>query len=243
MIDFHCHILPGIDDGSQNMEHSLELAWQSVEDGITHIVTTPHGNHGILLEQLGKRDKALAELRVRLEQEKIPLQLISGMEYSADGEFWKVVQEAPECRCGVDKGDERPLLLEIPLNMDISLAEDVYFKAQLKGVKIVLAHPERYEGFERNADMLQSLLDRGAFLQFNASSLHRGFLFFDSLPKTILKLIEHAPNQILLGSDAHHPEHRPAGFGTAREYVTKRLGEEVWKLMTDITPRKLLGLA
>ena len=224
------------------MDHSLELAWQSVEGGITHIVTTPHGGCDNLRNQLVRREEALAALREKLDEEKIPLKLISGMEYRADGEFWKAAQEVPECRCGLDKGEERPLLLEIPLNMDISLAADVYFKAQLKGVKIVLAHPERYEGFVRNADMLLSLLDRGALLQFNASSLRRGFLFFDSIPKTILKLIGHAPGQILLGSDAHHPEYRPAGFASAKEFVTKRLGEETWKLMTETTPRKLLGL-
>ena len=223
------------------MEQSLELARQSVEEGTTHIVTTPHGGRDDLLKQLAKREEALAALRAKLAEEKIPLQLISGMELRADGEFW-TVQEAPECRCGVDKGEERPLLLEIPLNMDISLAADVYFKAQLKGVKIVLAHPERYEGFVRNADMLLSLLDRGIVLQFNASSLQRGFLFFNSVPKTILKLIAHAPDQIVLGSDAHHPEYRPAGFASAQEYVIKRLGEEVWRQMTETTPRKLLGL-
>ncbi len=242
MIDFHCHILPAIDDGSQSMEQSLELARQSVEEGITHIVTTPHGGRDDLREQLAKREKALDALRAKLAEEKISLQLITGMELRADGEFWKAVQEAPECRCGIDKGDERPLLLEIPLNMDISLAADVYFKAQLKGVKIVLAHPERYEGFVRNADMLMTLLDRGITLQFNASSLHRGFLFFGSVPKTILKLIGHAPDQIVLGSDAHHPEYRPAGFASAQEYVTKRLSKEVWRQITETTPRKLLGL-
>lgn len=242
MIDFHCHILPAIDDGSQSMEQSLEIARQSVEGGITHIVTTPHGGCNDLLEQLGRRDEALVALRAKLAAEGLPLELISGMEYRADDEFWKAVHRTAECRCGVDKGDACPLLLELPLDMDITLAADVYFKAQLKGVNIVLAHPERYRGFVQKANMLLDLQDRGLCLQFNAMSLRRGLPFFDSLQKTILKLIAHAPDQVVLGSDAHNPEHRPGGFGVARDYVCKHLGEEAWNSLTETNPRRLLGL-
>ena len=242
MIDFHCHILPAIDDGSQSMEQSLELARQSVAGGISHVVATPHGGCRDLAEQLARRDQALKSLRARLAQESIPLELISGMEYRADSEFWNAVLRAPECRCGLDKGEARPLLLEMPLDMDITIAADIYFKAQLKGVNIVLAHPERYRGFVQKADMLLDLQDKGLCLQFNAAPLRRGFPFFDSLQKTILKLIAHAPDQVVLGSDAHNPEHRPGGFAMAKDYVTSRLGEKTWHTISEETPRRLLGL-
>ena len=241
-IDFHCHILPGIDDGSQTMDESLQLARQSVEDGVTHVVATPHGSLQDLDNMLARRDEKLAELRERLAQENIPLTLISGLEYSVDGHSDDAALDHPNCRCGENPGIASPLLVELNFSMNIAFAGNLLFKAQLKGIPVILAHVERYEGFKDGGAMLMDLMDKGLVLQFNSQDFSRPFPLFNSVPKVMLKLIGHAPDKVLVGSDAHNPDKRPAGLAKARTIVTSEFGEDVWQKISSENPRRLLGL-
>ena len=242
MIDFHCHILPGIDDGSQTMDESLGLARQSVADGVTHVVATPHGSMDELETMLGKRDAKLAELRERLAQENIPLTLIPGLEYSVDGHSDDAALEHPNCRCGEKPDIASPLLVELKFSMNVSFAGNLLFKAQLKGIPVILAHAERYEGFKNGCSMLMELMDKGLILQFNSQNFRRPLHIFNSIPKVMLKLIAHAPEKVIVGSDANNPDMRPAGLQMAREIVTAEFGEDVWKKISWENPAKLLGL-
>ena len=239
MIDFHCHIIPGIDDGAQNMEEAVRIARQSVEGGVTQVIATPHGSSSDLAEQLLNRDRGMAELQEELRRQDIPLTLIPGLEYNADGHSNTAALENPGCRCGTSQN--APLLVELPFSLDISFAANILFRAQLKGVTMVLAHPERYRDFVKNEAMFLDLLDKGLYLQFNAASFKSGF-FFRSIPKAMLRLIGHAPENILIGSDAHNPDVRPGGFGVAERVVRDSLGDDVWRKMTEETPRRLLEL-
>ena len=242
MIDFHCHILPGIDDGSQSMDESLELARQSVAAGVTHVVATPHGAMADLEAMLGQRDAKLVELRERLIQEGIPLTLIPGLEYSVDGHSDDAALEHINCRCGESPNMASPLLVELKFSMDVSFAGNLLFKAQLKGIPVILAHAERYDGFRNRCSMLMELMDKGLIVQFNSQNFRRPFPFFNSIPKVMLKLIAHAPEKVIVGSDAHNPDMRPAGLEMARDIVTSEFGEDVWKKLSWENPAKLLGL-
>jgi len=239
MIDFHCHILPGIDDGSPDMETSLKMAKQAVEYGITHIVTTTHGNSESLSTILPLRNEKLEILRRELKAQNIPLQLIPGLEYCADGHSDTAALEMPSCRCGEEGLANRPLLLELPFSMDVKLVSTILFKAQLKGLTLILAHPERYVGFEKHIDLFKELLDKGMYLQFNAQSLVERLLFNGRM-KTILKIMQYDLEHILIGSDAHDAVHRPAGFWDAQELICRKLGEDVWTKITWTTPASLV---
>ncbi|MBQ7650188.1 MAG: hypothetical protein IJS15_04470 [Victivallales bacterium] len=242
MIDFHCHLLPGIDDGSQSMDESLELARQSVADGVTHVVVTPHGGMENLEKTLAKRDEKLLELRRRLADENIQLTLIPGLEYSVDGHSDDAALEHPNCRCGDNPSIASPLLVELKFSMNISFAGNLLFKAQLKGIPVILAHAERYEGFRNGCSMLMELMDKGLVIQFNSQNFRRPLPFFNSVPKVMLKLIAHAPENVIVGSDAHNPKMRPAGLEMARNIVTSEFGEDVWRKISWENPAKLLGL-
>ena len=242
MIDFHCHIIPGIDDGSQDMETSLELARQSVADGVTHVVATPHGSSANIKGQLQARDQGLAQLRQRLAEERIPLTLVPGLEYFADSHSAETALQYPQCRLGESGVADRPILVELPFSLNIGLASNLLFSAQLKGIPLVLAHPERYQGFYQHVSLLAELMDKGLFLQFNSMDL-RGGLWGWRLKRAILKLIARNPEQILIGSDAHDVKYRPAGLRDARKAVVGSLGEAVWRLISWTTPARLLGIA
>ena len=240
MIDVHCHILPAIDDGSSCMEDSVKLARQCVEDGVDTVVCTPHGTSSTLQEQIGRRDAAMAQLREELERQGIPLRLLPGLEYCIDGHSLDCYRQAENFTLGGRIGGA--LLLEFPFEVDFTLTSNLLFYASQRDVQIILAHPERYHGFLQHKEEIVGWLNRGLLLQFNACNLkHRGF-FFNRVPKMIAELIAVAPDQILLGSDAHHPEDRPAGLSVAKETVVSALGEDGWRKLTVENPSRVIGL-
>lgn len=241
LIDFHCHILAGLDDGAQDLADSLALARQCVSAGVTHVVTTPHGSSEGLESLLAKRDTALASLRSALREEGLELELIPGLEYHADGHSMAAAMESPSCLCGEPGHTGRPLLVELPFEVELSLAANLLFMAQVKGVTMILAHPERYSGFTKATGMLKELMDKGMYLQFNSSGFRGGF-FSHATPRAMLELVKHSPEHVLVGSDAHNPESRPAGLEEARLRICERLGESVWGLVSAETPSRLLGL-
>ncbi|MBR0458577.1 MAG: hypothetical protein IJJ26_05030 [Victivallales bacterium] len=241
VIDFHIHILPGIDDGSQDIETSLRMAKLCVADRVTHILSTPHGSSRSLATLLPKRDTLIAQLKQRLDEENIPLQIVPGLEYYADGHSAESALANDACRSGVPGHPDRPILVELPLSMDISFAKDLLFQAQLKGVTLILAHPERYPHFAERLPFLIDLMEKGLYLQFNASDLHNTLLPWGQARK-ILSLIQANPEQCLIGSDAHNDTTRPPGLLDAQNAVTRKLGQDVWNLLVSTTPARLLGL-
>ena len=238
MIDCHCHLLFGIDDGAQNMQESLQMARQAVDDGISTVVCTPHAHSGNLKEQLDKRDAAIAVLQDEFKREDIPLTLQPGCEYYADGHAVDSAFSTPGCRLGTQ--EDAPILVELPPDVELPLIADLYFQAQTRGLQMILAHPTRYNGFLENVDLLRKCMDRGLILQFNSISLTQGFLFFRPIPKAILSLIRHNPMQILLGSDAHDPEYRKLNLTCAKKAIAAKLGDNTWELITKENPRRMI---
>ena len=241
MIDFHCHILPGIDDGSPDMETSLQMARISLASGVTHIVATPHGSSRDMADILQKRDEVLEALSRRLEEENIPIKLLPGLEYYADGHSADLNRVPLNARCGLPPYENRPILVELPMSVDVSFAENLLFNAQLAGMPVVLAHPSRYNGFKKHADMFKRLLERGMYLQFNAVNLVGGILFA-GLAKTIIDIIKTEPDRVLLGSDAHEAKYRTTDMLCARKRVVSSLGEDIWNKITTENPATLLGI-
>ncbi len=219
----------------------MKRARQSADFGITHVVATPHGSGADLAALLPKRDKLIMEFRQRLQEEQIPLTVLPGLEYSADGHSSDAALATPECRCGNPDVQNRPMLVELPFTVNLDFAANLLFNAQIKNVTLILAHPERYDGFLKKIDFLKDLMDKGLYLQFNSNNFKGGFLH-NSIPKAILKLIEYNKEQVIIGSDAHHPEYRPAGLLDARKRIMDAFGEDAWTLISHDTPAQLLGI-
>ena len=80
MIDLHCHILPGVDDGAENIEASIAMAEQAVSQGITHILCTPHHNNGKYTNPKSEVISLVASLQAELDKRKLPLTVLEGQE-------------------------------------------------------------------------------------------------------------------------------------------------------------------
>ncbi len=162
MIDLHCHILPGVDDGALDVEDSLGLARQAVNDGIERICATPHirHDHDVRIEEVAGR---VEELNARLREEGLPVTVLSGGEVAETA-----VEGLSEVELGrVSLGAGRWILLEpAPGPLSDTLLARVAHLAE-RGHRTLLAHPERH----LSVDMYQriaALIAAGALVQATA---------------------------------------------------------------------------
>jgi protein-tyrosine phosphatase len=192
VIDLHCHVLPGIDDGARDLEDSLEMARQAQADGIELICATPHirHDHDVLVHELPGRTEALnAELAAREVRVRItPAGEVAETEVAAltDGELETVSLD----------GTGRWILLEpAPGPLSDTLADTVE-RLRERGARSVVAHPERHLGADAH-ERLRSLIDRGALVQATAAYLDQ--------PPPGDGVVQLAATGLvhLLGSDAH----------------------------------------
>ena len=204
MIDLHCHILPGIDDGAADASESIAMARQGAEDGIERICATPHirHDHDVRIDEIAAR---VGDLNAELDRAGVPLTVLPGGEVAET-----VVDHLDDGELGsVALGDGAWVLLEpAPGPLSDSLERRVEELAT-RGFRALVAHPERHAAGDFR-DRLRELIARGALIQATADFLIRE----DSGPAMLelagLGLIH------VLGSDAHSARFgRPARLAEA----------------------------
>ncbi len=213
MIDFHTHILPGVDDGSQSVEQSIEMLRMEAAQGITEVVLTPHfyAMEDNPQRFLARRQKAYDTLLAAMETGLPRLRLGAEVQYFEG--LCSAEQLGELCIDGT-----RLLLLEMPFcPWTERMVENVLELNMRSELQVVLAHIERYLHWQ-SRDTLPWLLDEGVLMQCNASF----FLEFSSRGRAMRMLRE---GQIhFLGSDCHGLTARPPQVGMARERIVKKLG-------------------
>jgi protein-tyrosine phosphatase len=215
MVDVHCHILPGLDDGPDNIELSLAMAESAIADGITHVVATPHSSDEYYFDYARVR-----ELREEL-QAKIGGRLIlaTGCDFRLNPENLDALRvDAP--RFCINQRDY--LLVEfneysIPPAMDQTLHE-----IQLLGLRPVITHPERNAILRQQTERLTKWVRLGCFIQVTAGSLTGTFgpgAQKDAWRWTADGLVH------LVASDAHNTRGRPLKLQPAFDRVREQFGE------------------
>jgi len=137
MIDFHCHILPGLDDGPKTIEESIEMAEALQNAGFTAVYCTPHLIKSIYEANNESVMASLVALQSRLNNENISLELFPGREYYLD-EFLSEYLENP-----LPLGGTNFIMLEIPINISPELIKEACFQIKRRGFIPMIAHPER----------------------------------------------------------------------------------------------------
>ncbi len=230
MIDLHCHILPGIDDGATELADSVGMARQGLADGIEAICATPHirHDHDVRIEELAGR---VAVVNSRLVEEDVAIVVLQG------GEVAETAVEglAEEDLARVTLGAGHWVLLEpVPGPLGDSLERRVEHLAE-RGHRALIAHPERHlsaDMFER----LARLVDRGALIQATADHLLR-----EPIARGILAMAE-AGLVHVLASDSHSSiGGRPVGLSAAFEQLraVERLGPHLEWIAID-APRAIV---
>jgi protein-tyrosine phosphatase len=217
MVDVHCHILPGLDDGAKSIEDSLAMAEDAIADGITHVVGTPHASSAHAFEFARVR-AAREELNDKLEGR---LTLASGCDFHLSHENLSALRKDPRSYC-INQKDY--LLVEfsefsIPPSMDQTLHE-----IQLMGIHPVITHPERNGILRTHPERLQGWVEKGCYGQITAGSLTG--VFGPSAQERAWTWLERGLIHFV-ASDAHNTGRRPLKLRFAYDAVTKRRNEEL----------------
>ncbi len=204
MIDLHSHVLPGIDDGPASVEGSLALARAAAQSGVRTLLATPHIDHAYGL-QPARVHEEVKRFGVRLRQEGIPLEVLPGGEVALS----RCSELSDEDLRAVCLGGGPYVLLESPLQTVAVALEPAVFELQVRGFRVLLAHPERSPVFMRDPERLRGLVDKGALCQITAASLLGQFgRTVRSYTLTLLR--EGLVHDV--ASDAHDDQRRPPGL-------------------------------
>ncbi|MYL20112.1 tyrosine protein phosphatase [Halobacillus litoralis] len=235
MIDLHSHILPGVDDGAQTVEESIQMARAAVADGIKTIVATPHHKNGAYDNYKHNISIQTAELNRTLQEHGIDLEVLPGQETRIYGEFLE----------GLEADEILPINLkssyvfvEFPSGAVPRYASKLFFDLQVAGYQPVIVHPERNKAIMGNPDLLYSFVKKGAYAQLTAGSLCGHF------GKKIKKFSEQLldANLVhLLASDAHNTKTRGFCLSEAYHEVRKKYGEEMVYILSENAEDVLTG--
>lgn len=217
MVDIHCHLLPGVDDGSPDWDTTLAMAEMAAADGIAVIASSPHQLGGSPV--LGDTIRALVEqAQTRLNERGIPLRILPGAD----------VRIEPELVAGIRSGrvvtvaDRRKhVLLELPHEVYIPL-DRLLAQLESAGIVGILTHPERNQGIMRQPEVLAPLIRRGCLMQVTAGSLTGSF------GPAIQRFTERLVEQRLVhfvSTDAHGTASRRPILSRALERVARIAGE------------------
>jgi len=233
MIDLHCHILPGLDDGAADLGVALEMARAFVADGVAVVACTPHILPGLYHNSADGIRNATSALQAVLEREGIPLRLVPG----ADNHI------APDGPARLRSGqmlalaDSRYVLIEPPHNVVPQRIEAAFFDLQLAGYVPILTHPERLKWIEGHAHLIRKLAGAGVWMQITAGSLAGSF--GSRAQYWAERLLEEGCAHIL-ATDAHDVDRRRPDLSRGAELAARRVGhEEAWHLVST-RPRGVL---
>jgi len=226
MVDVHCHLLPGVDDGPESMEESVAMAEMALADGITHIAATPHSNDTFAFD--GDRNQQLCrELAARFEGR---LSLTTGCDFHLSYDNVEAACESPQ-RFAL--GQQQYLLVEfadfaLPPFLDQALE-----RLQNAGLKLIVTHPERNPLVRKSPDRMRRWLDAGCYVQLTGLSVIGRF--GTAAEKSALEYLDRGWAHFV-ASDAHDAASRPPKLRRAYDFVAGRYGPPVARALFQENP-------
>lgn len=234
MIDLHTHILPGIDDGSGNLEESLEMCRIASASGTRGIVATSHGNLSSAPLTVEQYKKAYRLLKQELEKEHIPIRLYSGMEIFMNTDA-VLRLEAGEL---LTLNQTRYVLIEFDFQEEAWMAEEYLHMLEEAGYLPVIAHVERYYFIQRAPEIIYDWVQRGYVIQTNKGSLLGAF--GKNERDTAISLLEH--NLIhVIASDAHGTQRRTPNMTNIIRFLGETAGNKYRNLVLYENPARILS--
>ena len=235
MIDLHCHILPGVDDGSASEEESGMMAALAADSGVTAIAATPHCNvPGQFGNYAGPELKAgFDALAALLRRENIPVRLYTGMEVFVTPEVPELIRRKKL----LTLGGSRYLLVEFGFDEPITFAEEMLSAVRREGLVPVVAHPERYRFVQADRTCLLRWAREGCILQVTKGSL---FGMFGRRAADVAHWCLGEGCIHLIGSDAHSPFRRTTRLREIWEYTADFDSPEIADFLLEENPGRIL---
>ena len=228
MIDIHCHILPGIDDGPATLATSLAMAARAEQDGIRALIATPHTD-GI---QVNREivDAAVRDLNLELRRRELLLEVLPGYEIPYH-------LAMPLASTHTLANNTRHVLIEFPYNHLPRGAMNTFFELIGAGLVPILAHPERNDAVIDNPDILRDLVNNGILVQITAASIT------GELGPDILRCSQYLLKKNMvhfLATDAHSLTYREPVLSKAVQAVSRLIGPEKTRTLVADNPRRII---
>jgi protein-tyrosine phosphatase len=238
MIDVHCHILPGIDDGASDLTESLALLQLAAADGIRRMVATPHINPGYFDNNKNTIQQSLQQLRQALSQQQIPIEITAAAEIRVTADLMPAFEQGQLPILGHWQ-QQQVLLLEFP-HSHIPAGSDKLVKWLMqRGVLPMIAHPERNRDVQNDPKLLTPFIRAGCLFQLTASSL------LGDLGSRHQECAQQLLSQRLftvMASDSHNVLRRPPKLAAARTEVSRLTDEQYANALVQEHPQMLTAM-
>lgn len=233
MIDIHSHIIPNVDDGARSVEETFNILKEAQEAGFTDVILTSR----FLLNYYETNAQELIfwkeKLQEVLKKQGTKINLHSGMEIYITNQM----EELLENKKILTLANSRYMLIELPLATNVKYFDYVVYYLEAKGIKPIIAHPERYKCVQKDPDIVEEYIEKGCLIQCNYGSIVN--LYGREAEKTIKTLLK--KNQVhFLGSDVHRENGTYLIILDAIKKIRKIIGENKINEITTINPKKIL---
>lgn len=234
MIDMHSHIIPGVDDGSNNVEETFNMIKEAKEVGFTDVFLTSH----FLTHYYEPDAKELAFWKEKLQEilnnKNIDLKLHLGMEIYISNKMEELIKEKKI----ITLNNSRYMLIELPLSTTINYLDYVLYFLQTISIIPIIAHPERYKCVQENPSLVESYIDKGALIQCNYGSIVG---LYGNKAKQVLKTLLKQNQVHFLGSDCHKQKSIYLLIPEAVKKIKKIIGEKKFYTISTENPKKILN--
>lgn len=216
MVDIHCHILPGLDDGAADLDEALLMARIAWGGGTKTIIATPHfGGSGDSATPPAIL-AAVQQLREALQAAGLPLTVLPGMELLCTSRLEEILEKKEY----LTLAGSRYLLTEFYFDTDAASMNRMLQLIARRDLVPVIAHPERYDAVQLEPSLVEDWMDKGYAVQLNAGSLlgHLG-----SAAQRTARLLAREGLALAVASDGHSPDLRSPRLNGARDYLEERI--------------------
>lgn len=233
MIDMHCHIIPGVDDGAQTKEEAKELLQMEYDSGVRTIILTPHYRKGMFetgLETVIQRATFVKQMAMDMQ---LDMEVYLGCEYHANNDM---IEDLNGNECYRLNGG-RYVLVEFSSSHSYMKVRNWIYQLITSGYKPIIAHVERYPMVVDQMENLEELIRLGAKLQVSSGAIlgQHGFNTKLLTRKLLKKHMVH-----FIGSDAHDTDDRRPNLDLCAAYVAKKMGESYAREIFVTNPRCIL---
>ena len=231
MIDFHSHILPGIDDGSRSIGQSIQILKEAKEAGFSKVISTSH----YMEEYFECNENNRKQLIEELQKEVQDIELFLGSEIYITNNIVDLIKEGKASSINGTKY----VLFEFPLAETKPMNDkEVIYRLIENGYVPIIAHPERYPFIQKDPDYLFELSDMGALFQANFGSIIG--MYGNKAKKTLKELLK---NDLIsfFGTDTHRPEQVFTKMPHIMKKLRKLLSDEEIERFTSINPQKVIN--
>ena len=232
MIDFHTHILPNIDDGSVDMEETINIIKEAKDVGFTGIISTSHYMQNYCEDNVAERTQLIEQVKEKLQQNFLELYL--GSEIYITNEIVELIKNSKASTIN----NTKYVLFELPMNAKPLFAKEVVYTLVENGYKPIIAHPERYSYVQKDVKYIKELIDLGVLLQANYGSIIG--MYGGKAKKTLKKMLKEDLISFF-GSDVHRTNQIYPQIPKILKKLKKIISAQRLEELTSLNAQKVLN--